>query len=112
AEYGMTMGSQMTLVTKSGTNAFTGSLFEYTRNSAFDARNFFDREKPAFKRNNFGGSLGGPLRKNKTFFHFTYEGLFEDLGITRISTTIPASARVNGGVVPVISPLIAPVLNL
>ena len=70
AEYGMSMGSQMVVVTKSGTNNFHGSLFEYLRNSVLDARNFFDYKVPGvnesrlppFKRNNFGGSIGGPIR--------------------------------------------------
>src|SRR3990167_3865834 len=74
AEYGMTMGSQMVVVTKSGTNTFHGSLFEYLRNSALDARNFFDyktpaspRRLPAFTRNNFGGSFGGRFRRTRHF---------------------------------------------
>ena len=74
AEYGMAMGSQMEIVSKGGTNAFHGSLFEFLRNSALDARNFFDRRTsltpdrlPAFRRNNYGGSIGGPIRKDQTF---------------------------------------------
>src|SRR5581483_5112521 len=76
AEYGMTMGSQMVIVSKNGTNAFHGDVFEYLRNSALDAANYFDRpvlannfrRLPEFRRNNFGGSVGGPIRKDKTFF--------------------------------------------
>ena len=68
AEYGMTMGSQLLMVSKSGTNEFHGTAFDYFRNNVLDARNFFDPLKiPAFHRNNFGGSLGGPIRKNKIF---------------------------------------------
>ena len=100
AEYGMTMGSQMTIVTKSGTNAYHGSLFEYVRNSAFDARNYFDYRTaltpdrlPPFKRNNFGGSLGGPVKRDNLFFFFTYEALRERLGITTVANTIPAECR-------------------
>src|SRR6185503_15649221 len=99
AEYGMTMGSQMTIVTKSGTNSFHGSAFEYVRNSKFDARNFFDfkteltPDKPPFKRNNFGGSFGGPVRRDKLFFFGTYEALREELGITSVAPTIPAECR-------------------
>lgn len=88
AEYGLSMGSQMTIVTKSGSNRFSGDVFEYLRNSALDARNTFDylytlpttvpgggaRLAP-FVRNQFGGSLGGPIKKDKTFFFATYEGL-------------------------------------
>lgn len=118
AEYGMTMGSQMLIVTKSGTNTFHGSLFEYLRNSALDARNFYDYTEstsglrlPPFRRNNFGGALGGPVIKNKTFFFFTYEALKQRTGITTILTTLPASARVNGGVVPQIASVIQPFLQ-
>ncbi|MBZ5660356.1 MAG: TonB-dependent receptor [Acidobacteriia bacterium] len=87
AEYGLTMGSQMTIATKSGTNTFHGDIFEYFRNSVLDARNFFDvlnqlpstvpgggRRVAPFQRNQFGGSVGGPIRKNKTFFFTTFEG--------------------------------------
>jgi carboxypeptidase family protein len=100
AEYGLTMGSQMTVVTKSGTNAFHGSLFEYVRNSAFDARNYFDYRTavtdyrlPPFKRNNYGGSIGGPVRRDRLFFFVTYEGLKERLGITNVANSIPAACR-------------------
>ena len=119
AEYGMTMGSQMLMVSKGGTNTFHGSAFEYLRNSALDARNFFDlqtattpRRLPAFTRNNFGGSGGGPLRKDKTFLYGVYEGLRERLGVTKVNNTIPLSARVDGGLVPQISPVIKPLLPL
>ena len=101
AEYGLTMGSQMTIVTKSGTNGFHGSLFEYFRNSALDARNYFDvttavtpGRLPPFKRNNYGGSFGGPLKTDKLFFFATYEALRERLGITSVANTIPAECRV------------------
>jgi hypothetical protein len=91
AEYGMTMGSQMTMVSKSGTNRFHGDVFEYIRNDALDARNFFDHEDvttgrrlPLFQRNNFGAALGGPIKKDKTFFFAVYEGLRQNLGFTAI----------------------------
>ena len=119
AEYGMTMGSQMIVVSKGGTNEFHGSLFGYLRNSALDARNFFDRitpatprRLPAFTRNNFGAAFGGPIRKDKTFFHVVYEGLRERLGRTIIADTIPASAKVDGGLVPQIAPVVKPLLAL
>ena len=68
AEYGMTMGSQILMVSKSGTNEFHGSAFDYFRNSDLDARNFFDpRQIPAFHRNDFGGAIGGPIGKTKRF---------------------------------------------
>ena len=131
AEYGMTMGSQMTIVTKSGTNSFHGSAFEYVRNSKFDARNFFDfkteltPDKPPFKRNNFGGSFGGPVRRDKLFFFGTYEALREELGITSVAPTIPAECRTEPlpsgcrtdgltTIAPIIKPLLAqyPLPNL
>jgi len=100
AEYGMTMGSQIVMVTKGGTNTLHGSLFEYFRNSALDARNFFDyktaasnRRLPAFTRNQFGGSVGGPIKKDKTFFFGVYEGLRQRLGITTISNVMPAACH-------------------
>ena len=121
AEYGLSMGSQMVIVSKSGTNKFHGSVFEYLRNSALDARNFFDRQTafnqrrlPAFMRNSFGGSAGGPIKKDKTMFFVVYEGLRERLGATKLSSTIPASARVDGGAggVPQIAAVIRPLIAL
>src|ERR1019366_6497441 len=98
AEYGMTMGSQMVIVSKGGTNQYHGDLFEYHRNDTLDAANFFDkpalangfRRLPSFVRNNFGASIGGPIKKDKTFFFGVYEGLRERLGITNIDT-VPAA---------------------
>ena len=70
AELGTGTGGQVSVVTKSGTNQFHGSLFEYLRNDVFDARNTFDISKPALRMNQFGGSIGGPIIKEKTFFFF------------------------------------------
>ncbi|HUQ95450.1 MAG TPA: TonB-dependent receptor, partial [Bryobacteraceae bacterium] len=114
AEYGMRMGSQLVLVSKSGTNDFHGSLFEYLRNSALDARNFFDRKNnrspeesqrrlPAFTRNQFGGSVGGPIKTDKTFFHAVYESLRERTGQTLLFNTIPQACRVPGSICPLIT---------
>jgi Carboxypeptidase regulatory-like domain len=77
AEYGHSAGSQVIVVTKSGTNALHGTLFEFVRNQDFDARNYFagTGTQPAYKRNQFGGTAGGPIRKDKTFFFYSYEGL-------------------------------------
>ena len=74
AEYGRMSGAQIVVTSRSGTNAFHGSAWEFLRNSAFDARNFFAPTKPSFHRNQFGGVLGGPVRKDKTFFFVGYEG--------------------------------------
>ena len=83
AEFGRSAGGVINAVTRSGTNALHGSAFEFHRNSALDARNFFDpasQPKPDFKRHQFGAVLGGPMRKDRTFFFAAYEGLIERLG--------------------------------
>jgi len=78
-EFGRTPGAQISIVTRSGTNAFHGALFGYFRNNALDAKDWFTNfnglAKPAERSNDFGGVLGGPIRKDKTFFFFSYEGL-------------------------------------
>jgi len=77
AEYGRNAGSIVNIVTRSGSNTFHGSLYEYNRNSAFDARNYFNSSpnpQSHFNNNNFGGSLGGPILKDRTFFFLAYEG--------------------------------------
>jgi hypothetical protein len=91
AEFGGT-GAAVNAVTKSGTNDLHGTAYEYFRNSAMDARNFFDVKKPSFKRNNFGASLGGPIKKDKAFFFFNYEGLRASTGLTNravVPTSLP-----------------------
>ncbi len=123
AEFGFTSGGVVNMVTKSGTNEIHGTAYEFLRNSALDARNFFDRKSspnqprlPAFKRNQFGASLGGPIRKEKAFFFGNYEGLRQRLGVTRISQ-VP-DADVHKGIVPgqaqpvQVAPQILPYLNL
>jgi Carboxypeptidase regulatory-like domain len=84
AEYGRNAGAVVNIVTKSGTNDFHGSLFEFFRNNALDARNFFNPKpdpQTAFRNNQFGGSLGGPIIRNRTFFYFAYEGQRERVGL-------------------------------
>ncbi len=87
AEYGRFTGGVINAISKSGTNELHGSVFEFHRNSALDARNFFDPagKPPAFKRNQFGFTLGGPIVPDKTFFFGAYEGFRERLLTTRIS---------------------------
>src|SRR5262249_56481731 len=87
-------------VSKNGTNQWHGDVFEYLRNSALDARNFFDyqttsggRRLPLFQRNNFGGSFGGPLKKDKTFFYGVYEGLRQNLGVTILDNVLPTACH-------------------
>ena len=94
AEYGMSMGAQISLVTKSGTNEFHGSAFEYLRNSALDARNWTDiPDKPAFRKNSFGGSVGGPIARERSFFFLSYEGVRESRGATLVGSVPTAAAR-------------------
>jgi hypothetical protein len=94
AEFGTGTGGQISVVTKSGSNEFHGSLFEYVRNDAFDARNFFDgTTKSPLRLNQFGGSLGGPIRKNKMFFFADYEALRQRASINLIATVPSLAAR-------------------
>ncbi|HEY1911696.1 MAG TPA: carboxypeptidase-like regulatory domain-containing protein [Vicinamibacterales bacterium] len=95
AEYGKKPGGQVTIVTQSGANAFRGSVFEFLRNNAFDAPNYFDlgSSAPPFSRNQFGASAGGPIRKDKTFIFANYEGFVEDLHQTSVAFVPDAQAR-------------------
>jgi hypothetical protein len=86
AEFGRGAGSIVNIVTKSGANSFHGSLYEYLRNDVLDAKNFFTTEKPALKRNQFGGSLGGPIVKQHTYFFVNYEGSRLRQGVTNTAT--------------------------
>lgn len=92
AEYGTGTGGQINVIGKSGGNNFKGSAFYYARNDVFDARNFFDgAEKSPLRLNQFGGSFGGPIIKNKLFFFGSYEGLRQRAGFNIIEST-PSSA--------------------
>ncbi len=94
AEYGKASGGVINAITRSGTNQFHGSAYEFFRNSALDARNFFDGPTiPAFKRNQFGASVGGPIKKGNTFFFVDYEGLRQSLGFTQVDTVPSPAAR-------------------
>jgi len=98
AAQGITSGGQVEIVTRSGTNLFSGTAYEYLRNSALDARNFFDDPAlpiPPYRQNQFGGSLGGPIRRDRTFFFTNYEGLRIYQGITN-TTLLPTAAERSG----------------
>jgi len=111
ASYGMSMGSEMVMISKGGSNQYRGDVFEYLRNSAFNARNFFDGPKiPQLEKNNFGASFGGPIRKDKTFFYAVYEGLQENLGFTA-NDLVPA-AGCHGAAGMVITEAACPTLGL
>src|ERR1700680_4058241 len=93
AEYGRTSGGVINAVTRSGQNVFHGDVYEFLRNSALDARNFFDGKIPPFKRNQFGGSAGAPIRRDRTFAFGDYEGLRQSLGVTSVDTVPSATVR-------------------
>jgi outer membrane receptor protein involved in Fe transport len=132
SEYGRNSGSVVNIVTRSGSNAFHGSLYEYNRNSAFDARNYFNTKfqsdgtpnpQSRFNNNNFGGSLGGPLIKDKAFFFFAYEGQRERVG-SDFALTVPSQAQiaaaqalavnttVPGAAVPSVNPALIKITDL
>ncbi len=106
AQFGQYSGGQVNITTKSGTNQFHGSLFEFLRNDALDAKNFFvqpGQAKPPLKRNQFGGSLGGPIEKNKLFFFFNYEGLRYTDGQTGVGT-VPTADMLGGNFSELLQP--------
>ena len=94
AEYGKTSGGVVNAITRSGTNLFHGDVYEFLRNSDLDARNFFDPgSPPPFKRNQYGAALGGPIKKDRTFFFINYESIRQSKGITTVSTVPTPNAR-------------------
>ena len=115
ADYGKTSGGVINAVTRAGTDQFHGSAYEFFRNSALDARNFFDPATiPPFKRNQFGASLGGFLRRDRTFFFVDYEGVRQGLGVTTVDT-VPSAHAHSGQLVAgnvAVNPLVAPYLAL
>src|SRR5665213_1276573 len=111
AEYGKRAGAQGIIVTQSGTNQLHGSLFEFLRNSALDARNTFDQGfVPPFRRNQFGAALGGPIKKDTLFLFGNYEGFQQRLAVTNVSVVPDAQART--GFLPNASGVYTKVANL
>jgi hypothetical protein len=120
ATYGKRDGAQVSIVTTSGTNELRGTAFEFLRNSALDARNYFDQDAiPVFQRNQFGGSLGGPLKKDKLFLFGNYEGFRQSWGLSAVTLVPDTEAR--QGYLPNsagtetfvgVNPAVAPLLNL
>src|SRR5262249_2146095 len=115
AEHGQSSGAIVNIATRSGANAFHGEVFEFLRNDALDARNFFtftSSQPPPFKRNQFGGQLGGPIVKDKAFFLFSYEGLRQRQGINLNSLVLSDAQRaaVTDPVIHKLLPLV-PVAN-
>src|SRR5580658_5881726 len=112
AEYGKRAGAQVSVVTQSGTNALHGTLFEFLRNSAVDSRSFFAQTSfdPPFRQNQFGGALGGPLKKNRLFLFGNYEGFRQ--AETQSSVSVVPDAKVRLGTFPNSAGVYAPVANL
>jgi hypothetical protein len=106
ANYGKRTGAQVSIVTASGGNQPHGSVYEFMRNSALDARNYFDRERiPLFQRNDFGAAAGGPLRRDKLFAFANYEGYLQHLGLSDVTFVPDAAAR--SATVASVQPLLA-----
>jgi hypothetical protein len=97
AEYGRNSGAVVNVVTKSGTNDFHGSIFEFFRNKALNAKGFYDQSKPDFQQNQFGATLGGPIKKDKTFFFASYEGRRIKQGITSNPVPLPTNTQLTTG---------------
>jgi hypothetical protein len=118
AQYGRSMGGIINAVSKSGTNSLHGDLYEFVRNSAFDAKNYFDDLRtpiPGFERNQFGAAAGGPIRRNQLFYFGNYEGLREHLGVSKFGVVPDLNARqgIIPGQAPIkVNPSVIPYLNL
>ena len=106
AEFGQGQ-SVVTAVTRSGSNDFHGSVYEFLRNDALDARKFFDATKPKFRRNQYGATEGGPIVRNKAFFFGAFEGLRETQGRTLFGT-VPNAATLTGNLSSISTPIIDP----
>ena len=107
AEYGKRPGAQVIIVTQSGTNQFHGSVYEYLRNNALDAPNYFDLgSAPPFQRNQFGAALGGPIQKDRTFFFANFEGFVQNLHQTSAAFVPDLTSRAHA------APSVQPLLNL
>src|SRR5690349_23429298 len=123
AEYGRNAGAIVNLATRSGTNEYHGELFEFFRNNALDARNFFNprltstgtpNPQSPFKRNDFGASIGGPIKKNKIFFFLAYEGLRQHQSLTVTANRVPSQNERAGVTSPTVQKLLTliPAANL
>jgi hypothetical protein len=116
AEQGVTSGAQVNIATRAGTNRFSGTAYEFLRNSALDAKNFFDdptRPIPPYRQNQFGAGLGGPLRRDRTFFFANYEGLRIHQSVTN-TTLLPPEALRHGdlsGVNPLTGKPFPPIID-
>ena len=96
AEYGRNSGAVINVVTKSGTNQFHGNAFEFFRNSVLNAQGYFNVTKPEFQQNQFGGTFGGPIKKDRAFFFLSYEGRRIKQGIPSAQFYVPDQNQRNG----------------
>jgi Carboxypeptidase regulatory-like domain/TonB dependent receptor len=96
AEYGEFSGGQINVITKSGSNAFHGDLFEFLRNTDLDARNYFSPTRGTFIQNQFGGTFGGPIKRNKIFFFSDYQGTRQRQGVDTNLISVPSNADRTG----------------
>lgn len=96
AQYGRNMGAIINAVTKSGTNQFRGGVYDFVRHDALDAKQFFALQKGELKRSQYGGTLGGPIRRDRAFFFFAYQGLNERKGESRSNLVVPTQAERSG----------------
>src|SRR5262249_46761035 len=104
AQYGMHASAQVNVITKSGTNEFHGSAFEFLRNGIFNARNAFAPTRDSLKRNQFGGVLGGPIKKNKLFFFAGYQGTEQRSDPTQNIPYVPTASMLGGDFTAITSP--------
>src|ERR1700677_2561659 len=96
AEYGEFSGGQISVITKSGSNQFHGSAFDFLRNTSLDARNYFSPTRGAFRQNQFGGTFGGPIRHDKIFFFADYQGTRQTMGVPTGTIAVPSNADRTG----------------
>jgi hypothetical protein len=110
ADVGRTLGGVVNILTKSGSNDFHGLGFEFVRNDRFDSRDFFARQRPVLKQNQFGGSLGGPLREDRTFFFVDYEGFRLRQGVANL-ITVPTARMRTGDFSELSTPIFDPTIS-
>ena len=110
AEYGNYSGGQINVITKSGTNSYHGNAFEFLRNTDFDAANYFDPngQRGTYHQNQFGGTFGGPIKRDKIFFFFDYQGDRVEQPITQVVPGAPSAATEGGNLSGILSSLVVP----
>jgi hypothetical protein len=111
AQYGWKAGAHVDIAVKSGTNQFHGNVYEFLRNDIADARNYFDTSVDNLKRNQFGGTLGGPIKRNKLFFFGAYDQTRQNDGVTQTGV-VPTPQQLSGNFSSSLTPVIDPTTNL